>query len=126
MKIERIDHLVLTVKDIAASVDFYTRVLGMREVVFGPQNRRALAFGQHKINLHEAGREFEPKADRPTAGSGDLCFVVDDLEAAARHLAACGVPVIDGPVPRTGALGAITSIYLRDPDGNLIELSQYA
>ncbi|MFJ2673774.1 MULTISPECIES: VOC family protein [unclassified Streptomyces] len=125
MRVERLDHLVLTVADIEATVDFYTRVLGMEPVVFGG-GRRALAFGQSKINLHRAGHEFEPKAARPTPGSADLCFVVaDPLERVIAELAAQGVPVEEGPVERTGALGPFVSVYVRDPDGNLVELSHY-
>ncbi|MFJ1911839.1 VOC family protein [Streptomyces sp. NPDC088147] len=125
MRVERLDHLVLTVADIEATVDFYTRFLGMEPVVFG-DGRRALAFGQSKINLHRAGHEFEPKAARPTPGSADLCFVVaDPLERVIAELAAQGVPVEEGPVERTGALGPFVSVYVRDPDGNLVELSHY-
>ncbi|MEL6372420.1 MAG: VOC family protein [Pseudomonadota bacterium] len=118
------DHLVLTVRSIDATVRFY-QALGMSKVVFGPQERVALAFGDHKINLHEAGREFEPKAIAPTPGSADLCFIVDDLDAMASKLAAEAVPLLEGPVTRTGARGPIRSLYVRDPDGNLIELSVY-
>ncbi|MFD7284432.1 VOC family protein [Streptomyces sp. NPDC059863] len=125
LRVERLDHLVLTVADIEATVDFYTRVLRMEPVTFGG-GRRGLAFGQSKINLHRAGHEFEPKAERPTPGSADLCFVVaDPLERVIAELAARGVPVEEGPVERTGALGAFVSVYVRDPDGNLIELSNY-
>lgn len=126
MKIDRIDHIVLTVADIAATCDFYTRVLGMEVVTFG-QGRKALAFGAQKINLHRAGREFEPKAARPTPGSVDLCLILDGtLEAAQAHLQAEGVTIEEGPVARTGATGPIRSLYFRDPDGNLIEVSVYA
>ena len=125
MHIERIDHLVLTVKDIPATCDFYSRVLGMEVVTFG-EGRKALAFGQSKINLHQQGREFEPKAAAPTPGSTDLCLVtLSRPQAVLAHLEACGVAVLDGPVRRTGALGPITSIYFRDPDANLIEVSSY-
>ena len=125
MRIERLDHLVLTVRDIAATCEFYTRVLGMEVVTFG-EGRKALAFGQHKFNLHEAGREFEPKADKPTPGSADLCLIAQgDLQAVIAHLAACAVPILEGPVKRTGALGPIRSVYFRDPDRNLIEVSTY-
>ncbi|MGI8448208.1 MAG: VOC family protein [Streptosporangiaceae bacterium] len=125
MQIDRLDHLVLTVASIEASVAFYTRVLGMREVTFGA-GRTALAFGTSKINLHEAGHEFEPKARRPTPGSADLCLIVtQDIPAVMAGLAAAGVPTEEGPVERTGALGAMVSCYLRDPDQNLIELSHY-
>jgi catechol 2,3-dioxygenase-like lactoylglutathione lyase family enzyme len=125
MHIERIDHLVLTVKDIPTTCDFYSRVLGMEVVTFG-EGRKALAFGQSKINLHQQGREFEPKAAAPTPGSADLCLVTPARpQAVLAHLEACGVAVLDGPVRRTGALGPITSIYFRDPDANLIEVSSY-
>lgn len=125
MRIERLDHMVLTVRDIAATCEFYARVLGMEVVTFG-EGRRALAFGQQKFNLHEAGREFEPKADRPTPGSADLCLITQEpLDAVIAHLAACDVPILEGPVRRTGALGPITSVYFRDPDANLIEVSNY-
>jgi catechol 2,3-dioxygenase-like lactoylglutathione lyase family enzyme len=125
VKVVCLDHVVLTVADLEATIDFYTRALGMSVRAFGG-GRLALRFGDQKINLHEAGHEFEPKARRPTAGSGDLCFVVDGtLDAWAEHLHEAGVDVIEGPVPRAGALGPMTSIYLRDPDGNLIELSTY-
>ncbi|MEM8841943.1 MAG: VOC family protein [Pseudomonadota bacterium] len=121
--IQSLDHLVLTVASIEASVSFYAGVLGMEEIRFGA-GRIALAFGSQKINLHQAGREFEPKAAHPGPGSADLCFLSETpvAEIAAR-LAAMGVEIEEGPVPRTGATGPITSIYLRDPDANLIEIS---
>ncbi|MDX4008786.1 VOC family protein, partial [Pseudomonas aeruginosa] len=120
MQIDRLDHLVLTVRDIDASIDFYTRVLGMRAVTFGA-GRKALAFGAQKINLHQAGGEFEPKAERPTPGSADLCFIVaTPLEAVAEQLRQQAVEILEGPVQRTGAGGPILSLYLRDPDLNLI------
>jgi catechol 2,3-dioxygenase-like lactoylglutathione lyase family enzyme len=125
MRIDAIDHLVLTVRDLRAATAFYTRVLGMEEVTFG-DGRRALAFGTQKINLHEAGREYEPKAAVPTPGSADLCFVTAASPGAVlAHLHACGVQVVDGPVTRTGARGPIVSVYCRDPDGNLLEVSSY-
>ena len=114
MKIESLDHLVLTVRDLDATIAFYER-LGMRHVVFDG-GRHALTFGSQKINLHLAGHEFEPKASRPTPGSADLCFLVDALDSA-------GLDVVEGPVERTGAVGALRSVYVRDPDENLIELS---
>ena len=123
MRIDGLDHLVLTVADIGISCDFYTRVLGMQVVTFGA-GRKALAFGVQKINLHQAGREFEPKADRPTPGSADLCFLTSvPLSTVQVHLASCGVAIVDGPVQRTGAQGPIMSLYIRDPDQNLIELA---
>jgi catechol 2,3-dioxygenase-like lactoylglutathione lyase family enzyme len=122
IQIDRLDHLVLTVRDIHETCAFYTAVLGMRVEQFG-DGRIALRFGQQKINLHEAGREFEPKAGRPTAGSADLCFLTTTRpEQAIEHLQACGIDVIEGPVPRAGAAGPIDSLYFRDPDANLIEL----
>lgn len=125
MQIQGVDHIVLTVASIPATCEFYARVLGMEVVTFG-QGRKALSFGWQKINLHEAGKEFEPKAARPTPGAIDLCFIVDGtLEAAATHLRAQGVTIEEGPVARTGALGPIRSLYFRDPDGNLIEVSVY-
>ncbi len=123
MHITDLDHLVLTVRDIDATCAFYKAVLGMQVVTFGP-GRRALRFGKQKINLHRAGQEFEPKAARPTPGSADLCFLTDfPLDQAEAHLASCGVPVVEGPVARTGASGPLLSIYFRDPDGNLIEVA---
>ena len=123
MKIDSLDHLVLTVADIDVTSDFYAKALGMDIVSFGG-GRKALKFGAQKINLHQKGREFEPKAQRPTPGSADLCFLTSvPLAEVVNHLAACGVTVIEGPVHRTGAQGDILSIYLRDPDQNLIEVS---
>ena len=125
MRIDRLDHLVLTVADIDATVDFYTRVLGMEAVTFGA-GRTALAFGRSKINLHRAGHEFEPKAHRPTPGSADLCLIAEGpLERVIEDLAEHGVPIEEGPVERTGATGPIRSVYFRDPDLNLIEVSTY-
>jgi len=123
--IDRLDHLVLTVRDIAATCDFYERVLGMQVATFD-NNRKALAYGQQRINLHQVGREFEPKSAHPTPGSADLCFIVaTPLSTVLPHLQSCGVAVLEGPVPRTGALGAMTSVYFRDPDLDLIELAVY-
>lgn len=125
MKIQRLDHLVLTVADLDVTIRFYTQVIGMEEQTFRG-GRKALRFGQAKINLHQKGAEFEPKADRPTPGSADLCFIVDDpIDAVLAKLARSGVSIIEGPVQRTGACGPITSVYVRDPDSNLIELSNY-
>jgi len=126
VRIEGLDHLVLTVADVERTVAFYARALGMHPVTFGA-GRRALAFGRQKINLHQAGHEIDPKAARPTPGSADLCLITTEpLDCVAAHLSACGVVVELGPVPRTGALGPITSLYLRDPDDNLIEIAAYA
>lgn len=125
MQIDRLDHLVLTVSDIDATCNFYERVLGMQAVTFG-NGRKALQFGEQKINLHEVGKEFEPKALRPTAGSGDLCFITQvPLEQVIEHIRSCNVDIIEGPVRKTGAMGPIESVYIRDPDGNLIEVSNY-
>jgi len=125
VRVDRLDHLVLTVASIEATVTFYTQALGMDVVTFG-SGRTALTFGTSKINLHEAGKEFEPKARRPTPGSADICLIVEDgITEVMAELAAAGVDTEEGPVPRTGATGPITSCYLRDPDGNLIELSNY-
>ena len=127
MQINRLDHLVLTVADIERTVDFYRHCLGMQRIEFAG-GRVALTLGsQQKINLHPLGREFEPKAIKPSAGSADLCFIIDTpLDAAVTELEQRGVTIIEGPVDRTGATGPIRSIYLRDPDGNLIELSNYS
>lgn len=123
MKIESLDHLVLTVADVDASCAFYERVLGMQTISFG-QGRKALSFGVQKINLHCHHHEFEPKAERPTPGSADLCFLTDTpIDQVMSHLDACGVVILEGPVQRTGAQGPIISVYLRDLDRNLIEVS---
>lgn len=120
-----LDHLVLTVADPDQTAGFYQRVLGMRPVTFGA-GRRALEFGTSKINLHQAGQEISPHAARPVPGSADLCLITTTPPAQVlAHLHAQHVPVEDGPVPRTGARGPITSIYFRDPDGNLIEVASY-
>lgn len=125
MKIDRIDHLVLTVRSIEGSCAFYSRALGMDVVTFGA-GRTALAFGAQKINLHQAGHEFEPKAGHPVPGSADICLIsAAPLSEVIAHLARCAVPIIEGPVRRTGATGPIRSVYLRDPDHNLIEVSTY-
>ncbi|WP_216858322.1 YbhB/YbcL family Raf kinase inhibitor-like protein [Actinomadura verrucosospora] len=125
IRIVRADHLVLTVRDIPATVRWYSAVLGMRPVTFG-DGRRALTFGGQKLNLHQAGRELEPRAARPVPGSADLCLVsAVSLDDVQEHLRALAVPVELGPVARTGATGPITSVYLRDPDENLVEISTY-
>ncbi|MEV4626363.1 VOC family protein [Micromonospora sp. NPDC049523] len=125
VQIDVLDHLVLTVADLDRTVDFYRRALGMRPVSFGA-GRRALAFGTSKINLHQLGAELTPRAAHATPGSADLCFVAaTPLADVLAHLAREGVPVELGPVSRTGAMGEMSSIYLRDPDGNLIEVSNY-
>ena len=121
--IRSIDHFVLTAGDVEATIDFYTRALGMGVESFAG-GRRALTFANQKINLHQAGAEFEPKARLATPGSADFCLISDvPVAEIAGHLAAEGVEVIEGPVPRTGATGPLLSIYFRDPDGNLVEIS---
>ncbi|MBX4903129.1 VOC family protein [Rhizobium bangladeshense] len=123
IRIDHLDHLVLTVADIAATCDFYARILGMSVETFA-EGRKALKFGRQKINLHQAGHEFEPKAKHPVPGSGDLCFITETpLADVISHLQASGVAVEEGPVERTGATGRLRSVYFRDPDGNLIEIS---
>ncbi len=125
MKMERLDHFVLTVRSIPATCNFYSRVLGMEVVIFG-EGRKALQFGRQKINLHERGKEFDPKAMYPTPGSGDLCFITEvPLPQVIDYVRSCGVEILEGPVKRTGAVGPIESVYIRDPDGNLIEVSNY-
>jgi catechol 2,3-dioxygenase-like lactoylglutathione lyase family enzyme len=120
-----LDHLVLTVTDLDQTIAFYQRVLGMQPVTFG-RGRRALAFGPSKINLHQAGHEFTPHAARPAPGTADLCLVTStSLDDVVVHLAAAGVTIEEGPVLRTGARGPMTSVYIRDPDQNLIEIASY-
>lgn len=123
MQIDRLDHLVLTVQSIEATCEFYCSILGMELITFG-NDRRALKFGNQKINLHQAGKEFEPKALHPTPGSADLCLITTTpLSEVIQHLASYQIPIEEGIVQRTGATGAIASAYIRDPDGNLIEIS---
>ena len=125
MRVVSLDHLVLTVRSIEATCAFYAGVLGMEVVTFG-EGRKALAFGSQKINLHEPGKEFEPKAGQATPGSADLCFLTDPpLSEVVEHLNSLGVSILEGPVARTGAVGPLRSVYFRDPDANLIELSVY-
>jgi catechol 2,3-dioxygenase-like lactoylglutathione lyase family enzyme len=125
IQIDRIDHLVLTVATIEATCAWYVRVLGMEVREFGA--RKALHFGRQKINLHAIGAEIEPKAPNAGPGTGDICLITaTPLDEVLAHLRACGVEVLQGPVARTGALGPIDSVYLRDLDGNLIEISRYA
>jgi len=125
MNIEHLDHLVLTVADIARTCEFYTRVLGMEVVTFG-EGRTTLRFGQQKINLHPSDNIPGLVADKPMPGSGDLCFITKvPLAEVTAHLEECGVPIVAGPGPRAGAVGRIQSVYIRDPDQNLIEISNY-
>jgi catechol 2,3-dioxygenase-like lactoylglutathione lyase family enzyme len=120
-----LDHLVLTVRDLDATVRFYVQGLGMELREFGEGRRKALHFGSQKINLHLVGHEFEPKAAYPTPGSADLCFLTErPLAEVSERLASLGCSIIEGPVARTGATGPIRSIYTRDPDGNLVEIAR--
>lgn len=125
--VKTLDHLVLTVKNIQSAIDFYQNSLGLQVVSFGANDeRKALCFGQTKINLHLAGKEFEPKALNPTPGSSDLCLISETpLDSIIEHLNFHNIPIEEGPIQRTGAMGPILSIYFRDPDGNLIEVANY-
>ncbi|NLR66385.1 VOC family protein [Chitinophaga varians] len=125
MKISHLDHLVLTVADIEATCRFYQEILGMEIQTFA-NNRKALKFGQQKINLHQKGNEFEPKATHPTPGSADLCFITGTpIREVKEELINKNIPLLESEVKRTGANGPIISVYFRDPDGNLIEVSNY-
>ncbi len=125
MNIARLDHLVLTVADIERTCAFYTQVLGMEVIRFG-EGRTALRFGQQKINLHQVDAIPGLVADKPTPGSGDLCFITEvPLPEVVAHLQRCGVALVAGPGPRAGAIGTIQSVYIRDPDQNLVEISNY-
>ena len=125
IRIDRVDHIVLTVFDLDRTLDFYSRVLGMEPVTFAG-GRRGLAFGRQKLNLHQAGREFEPKALKPHPGAIDICFIAETpLAQVIDALKSEGIAIIEGPVDKTGALGPMKSVYFRDPDGNLIEVSNY-
>lgn len=125
MQIKAIDHFVLTVASIDATCTFYSEVLGMQVLEFAG-GRKALSFGTQKINLHQRGKEFEPKAQAPTAGSADFCLITDvPLEDVATQLKALNIEIEEGIVDRTGATGPIRSVYIRDPDMNLVEISNY-
>jgi len=125
MNIEQIDHLVLTVVDIDATVSFYTHVLGFK-YQRNDKDRISLIFGNQKINIHHKGEEFEPKARYPTCGSADLCFITGTaLTSVVSELNSKAIEIVSGPVERTGTRGKILSVYFRDPDGNLIEVSNY-
>lgn len=124
MRIDRIDHLVLTVVDIEKTCKFYSQVLGMKVLTFG-ENRRALKFGEQKFNLHEKGKELKLRAKNATPGAVDVCLIVENsIEEVVAHLMSLGVMIEQGPVERTGASGTIMSVYFRDPDENLIEVSR--
>ena len=125
MNIDRLDHLVLTVASLEKTCAFYSRVLGFEVITF-LGDRKALGFGQQKINLHQIDHTYDPKAFRPTAGSGDLCFIASTpIAVIMEELSAAGISIEIGPVERTGAKGKILSVYIRDPDQNLIEISNY-
>ncbi|MCJ0828525.1 VOC family protein [Acinetobacter sp. NIPH1876] len=125
MKIRHLDHLVLTVADVEITCQFYQSALNFEVITFA-ENRKALQFGNQKINLHQVGKEFEPKALQPTAGSADLCFIAETpLDQVIAHLQTQNIDIVEGPIERTGAMGKILSVYLRDPDQNLIEISNY-
>lgn len=126
IKIEAIDHLVLTVRDIDASCEFYSNTLGMEVITFG-NKRKALKFGRQKINLHQYRQEFEPKANQPTPGSTDICLISSQpVETIIDELNKQEISIIEGPVTKTGATGKIVSVYIRDPDGNLLEIGHYS
>ncbi|NUF14590.1 VOC family protein [Acinetobacter lactucae] len=123
MKISHLDHLVLTVSNIETTCHFYQTVLGFEVITF-KGNRKALKFGNQKINLHQRGNEFEPKALQPTPGSADLCFISDTpISEVVAHLNQLNIQIEEGPIERTGAMHPILSVYIRDPDQNLIEIS---
>ncbi len=126
MKVDSIDHVVFTVKDIGATCEFYSKVLGMEVVTFG-EGRKALTFGSQKVNLQQLGRESTLIAEKPTPGSADICFVTSaPIFEVVAHLKSCGVRLVGGPVERNGARGMMMSVYFRDPDLNLVEVSNYA
>ncbi|WP_328823503.1 VOC family protein [Undibacterium crateris] len=123
--LDRFDHVVLTVADIERTCEFYMRAIGAKIETFG-SGRKALLFGHQKFNLHQLGHEIVPHATHPTPGSADLCIIaVTPVDDVIKHLKAVNVTIAEGPVQRTGALGAIRSVYFRDPDENLIEISNY-
>ena len=125
MKIESIDHVVLTVRDLERTCDFYRSVLGFEVVTFGA-GRKGLQFGRQKLNLHVCGKEFEPKALHPTPGAIDLCFITSTpLDEVRRELNEKGIAIEVGPVEKVGAVGMLLSVYVRDPDDNLIEIANY-
>lgn len=126
LELDRIDHVIFTVRDVEATCTWYVRVLGTEVLTFG-DGRKALQVGHCKLNLHPAGKEYEPKAAVPGPGTQDICLVTTSpLPAVLDHLKRMSVSIVEGPVPRTGATGPIESVYLRDPDGNLVELAWYA
>lgn len=129
IRLERIDHIVFTVQSIEGTFAFYARVLGLNVQVYkyGGSERKWLHFGEQKINLHQAGNEFEPKARCPAPGAIDICFITNTpIDEVIAHLEVCGIAIVDGPGLRNGAIGKMRSVYFRDPDENLIEVSNYA
>lgn len=126
IRITSLDHLVLTVADVEKTINFYTTILGMKEITFG-ENRKALLFGKQKINLHQKGKEIHPNAHNADCGTADLCFLTDTpLDEVYQILQSNNIEILEGGmVVRTGAVGKIESIYCRDPDGNLLEISRY-
>lgn len=125
METSHLDHLVLTVRDVKRTVEFYEQALGMKKIIFSG-DRVAMSFGNQKINLHECGNEFEPKAFEPKPGSADLCFIIQTpINEAKDYFESLGLEIIEGPVSRAGAIGPMTSLYVRDPDKNLIEVANY-
>ena len=125
MRINRLDHFVLTVASVEDTIDFYSRVLGMEPVTFAG-GRRGLGFGQQKINLHPADNPYTPRAETALPGTGDFCLIAETpMPDIIAHLKSEGVEIMEGPVAKTGALGSITSVYFRDPDQNLVEISVY-
>ena len=126
LEIDRIDHFVLTVSDVERTCEFYKDVLGVEAITFSG-GRRALWFGEQKINLHQSGREFEPRAAHPAPGAADFCLITRaSLDEVVRRLDSNNVEIVEGPMPKEGALGTMNSVYFRDPDGNLIEVSNYS
>ena len=124
--VDRLDHIVLTVADVDVTCEFYGRVLGMEKIVFGSPARVALGFGQQKINLHPIVNDYDTKAAHPLPGSADICLITDvPMDDVITHLNACDVGIIEGPIAKSGAMGPLNSVYFRDPDGNLIEVSNY-
>jgi len=127
ISIDRIDHVVINCRDVRVTASWYERALGLRRELFGPDQRIALTFGRHKLNLRPTGAAGWPTGAADAPGSLDICFITSDApEAVLAHLAACGIAITEGPVTRTGALGPMTSVYCRDPDGNLVEIASYA
>ena len=123
MKVSKLDHFIITANNLEKTIDFYSRILGMEQQTYS-DGRKALIFGDQKINLHEAGKEFKPHAQNPLPGSADLCFITrTPMQQVISHLTTCNVSIIEGPLEKSGASGPLLSIYIRDPDNNLIEIA---